>query len=88
MLGLAFLFIGLMPASKSPALDLLWGSIMTNTRGDILLLAVVVAVVVGLVSVFYKETQATVFHQSRRWGEIPPLEATLGCMPRLTFHQL
>lgn len=63
MLGLAFLFIGLMPGTKSSALDLLWGSILTNTRGDIILLAVVAVVVVGLVALFYKEIQATIFHR-------------------------
>ncbi|MCJ7743513.1 MAG: metal ABC transporter permease [Dehalococcoidales bacterium] len=63
MLGLAFLFIGLMPGSKSSALALLWGSILTNTRGDIILLAVVTVVVVGLVFIFYKEIQATIFHR-------------------------
>jgi len=63
MLGLAFLFVGVMPGTKSSALDLLWGSILTNTRGDIVLLAVVTAVVVGLVVIFYKEIQATIFHR-------------------------
>jgi len=63
MLGLAFLFMGLMPGTKSGALELLWGSILTNTRVDIILLGIVAAVVVGLVFVFYKEIQATVFHR-------------------------
>ena len=63
MLGLAFLFIGLMPGTKSGALELLWGSILTNTRGDILLLGIVAAIVVGVVFVFYKEFQATIFHR-------------------------
>ena len=63
MLGLAFLFMGLMPGTKSGALDLLWGSILTNTRGDIIFLAVVAVVVVGLVFVFFKEIQATIFHR-------------------------
>jgi manganese/iron transport system permease protein len=63
MLGLAFLFIGLMPGTKSSALALLWGSILTNTRGDVILLAVVTVVVVGLVFIFYKEIQATIFHR-------------------------
>lgn len=63
MLGLAFLFIGLMPGTKSGALELLWGSILTNTRGDIVLLAVVAFVVVALVFIFYKEIQATIFHR-------------------------
>jgi len=63
MLGIAFLFMGLMPGTKSGALELLWGSILTNTRGDIILLAVVAVVVVGLVVIFYKEIQATVFNR-------------------------
>jgi len=63
MLGIAFLFMGLMPGSKSGALELLWGSILTNTRSDIILLGIVAAVVVGLVIVFFKEIQATIFHR-------------------------
>ncbi len=63
MLGLAFLFMGLMPGTKSGALELLWGSILTNTRGDVILLGIVAALVVGLVFLFYKEVQATVFHR-------------------------
>ena len=63
MLGIAFLFMGLMPGTKSGALELLWGSILTNTRGDIIFLAVVAVVVVGLVFIFYKEIQATIFHR-------------------------
>jgi manganese/iron transport system permease protein len=63
MLGLSFLFIGLMPGTKSSALELLWGSILTNTRGDIILLAIVAAVIVGLVLFFFKEIQATVFNR-------------------------
>ena len=63
MLGLAFLFIGLMNGPKSAALELLWGSILTNTRGDILVLGIVALLVVGIVFVFYKEIQATIFQR-------------------------
>jgi manganese/iron transport system permease protein len=63
MLGLSFLFIGLMPGTKSGALELLWGNILTNTRGDIILLAIVAAVIVVLVLVFFKEIQATIFNR-------------------------
>ncbi len=63
MLGLAFLFMGLMPGTKSGALDLLWGNILTNRLSDVILLAVVTSVVVGVVVVFYKEIQATVFNR-------------------------
>lgn len=63
MLGLAFLFMGLMPGTKSGALELLWGSILTNTRGDVIFLGIVAFLVVALVTLFYKEAQATVFHR-------------------------
>lgn len=63
MLGVGFLFMGLLPGSKSGALELLWGSILTNTTGDIILLGIVVVVVVGLIVIFFKEIQATVFNR-------------------------
>ncbi len=63
MLGLSFLFIGLMPGTKSGALELLWGSILTNTRNDIILLAVVAFIIIIVVSVFFKEIQATIFNR-------------------------
>jgi len=63
MLGLAFLFMGLMPGAKSGALELLWGSILTNTKSDIIILGVVAALVIGIVFIFYKEIQATVFQR-------------------------
>ncbi len=64
MLGIAFLFMGLMPYARAGAMDLLWGSILTNTRGDIALLAIVTVVVVGLVVIFYKEIKATIFNRN------------------------
>jgi manganese/iron transport system permease protein len=63
MLGIAFLIIGLMPTTRSDALNLLWGSVLTVTRTDILFLAIVAVVVVGTVVVFFKEAQATVFNR-------------------------
>lgn len=63
MLGLAFLFMGLMPGPKTVALGLLWGSILTVTRANLLLLGLVTLLVVGLVALFYKEIQAVIFHR-------------------------
>ncbi|MBA7695930.1 Manganese transport system membrane protein MntB [subsurface metagenome] len=84
MLGLAFLFMGLMPGTKSGALDLLWGSILTNTRGDVIFLAVVAIVVVGLVFVFYKEIQATIFHRNIALAVGLPATLILYCVLFLT----
>jgi manganese/iron transport system permease protein len=63
MLGLAFFFLGLMPGSRTEALNLFWGSILTVTQPDLILLAVVTAVIVGLVVIFYKEIQAVICHR-------------------------
>ncbi|WP_207707584.1 metal ABC transporter permease [Desulfofundulus thermobenzoicus] len=62
-MGMAFLFMGLLPGPKTQALELLWGSILTVNDRDLLLLAVVAAVVVSLVVLFFKEIQAVIFHR-------------------------
>ena len=64
MLGLAFLFLGLMPGSRTEALNLFWGSILTVMQHDLIHLAVVTAVIVGLVVIFYKEIQAVICHRN------------------------
>ncbi len=63
MLGLAFLFMGLMPGAKTAALSLFWGSILTVTRQDLIFLAVTTAAIVGLAVIFYKEIQAVICHR-------------------------
>lgn len=63
MIGLAFLFMGLLPGPKTQALEILWGSILTVSKGDIFLLAAVCALVVGSIVLFFKEIQAVIFHR-------------------------
>jgi manganese/iron transport system permease protein len=63
MLGLAFLFMGLMHGARTEALNLFWGSILTITKQDIIFLAVTTGAIVGLVLVFYKEIQAVICHR-------------------------
>ena len=64
MLGLAFLFLGLMPGSRTEALNLFWGSILTVTRQDLVFLVIVTCILIGLVVVFYKEIQAVICHRT------------------------
>ncbi len=64
MMGIAFIFLGLMSSSRSGALELLWGSILTVTSSDLILLAVVTAIVVLVVFLFFKEIQATIFNRN------------------------
>ncbi len=63
MLGLAFLFMGLMPGARTEALNLFWGSILTVSHRDLIFLAVVALVIAGLVVAFYKEVMAVVCHR-------------------------
>jgi manganese/iron transport system permease protein len=63
MLGLAFLFMGLMHGARTEALNLLWGSILTITQQDMIFLAATTAAIVGLVTAFYKEIQAVICHR-------------------------
>jgi manganese/iron transport system permease protein len=63
MLGLAFLFLGLMPGSRTEALNLFWGSILTVSRQDLAFLGGVTAAEIGLVLVFYKEIHAVICHR-------------------------
>jgi len=63
MLGLAFLFLGLMPGSRTEALNLFWGSILTVGHQDLVFLGAVTVITIGLVAVFYKEIQAVICHR-------------------------
>jgi len=63
MLGLAFLFMGLMPGARTEALNLFWGSILTVSKQDIIFLGVITGALVGLVAIFYKEIQAVICHR-------------------------
>ncbi len=63
MLGLAFLFMGLMHGARTEALNLFWGSILTVGRQDIIFLAATAGAIIGLVAIFYKEIQAVICHR-------------------------
>jgi manganese/iron transport system permease protein len=64
MLGLSFLFLGMMPGSRTEALNLFWGSILTVTRQDLGFLIIVTFVVIAIVIAFYKEIQAVICHRN------------------------
>ncbi|NIA12696.1 MAG: metal ABC transporter permease [Nitrospiraceae bacterium] len=63
MLGLAFIFIGLTPGSRTAALSLLWGRILTVSRGDVVVLAITTVLMLCLLKLFFKEIQAVVCHR-------------------------
>ena len=61
MLGIAFLFMGLMSGSRSVAMEYLWGNILTVTRFDLIVLGTVFIVVTGVTFLFFKEVQTVLF---------------------------
>ena len=64
MIGLAYLFLGLTPGSRTEALSLFWGSILTVSHQDLIGLGVVAVVaILGVIS-FNKEIHATVCHRN------------------------
>jgi manganese/iron transport system permease protein len=64
MIGLAFLFMGLMPeAERLKAYSLIWGSILTVTNLDLKILMLTFALVLTLLLLFYKEIQAVIFNR-------------------------
>jgi manganese/iron transport system permease protein len=63
MLGLAFLFMGMMPGARTEALNLFWGSILTVSQENLFFLVIVTVIIAGLVLAFYKEIQAVICHR-------------------------
>lgn len=64
MLGLAFLFIGLMPGPKSQAMNLFWGSILTVRALDLWVMGVVTIALLAGLGLFFKEVRAVLCHRS------------------------
>jgi len=65
MIALAFIFLNLSPgeAASGAALRILWGSIFAISEYDVLYLAILSAVILGFVVLFYKEILALLFNK-------------------------
>ncbi|MGM9571685.1 MAG: metal ABC transporter permease [bacterium] len=61
MLGLSFLFLNMLDSSKSEALDLLWGSILTVTNTDLSFMVLTFLIAAAFIVLFFKEIQAIIF---------------------------
>lgn len=64
MIGVAFLILGMMPSGRPEALSLFWGAILTVSRSDILVLAVVLVAVLVLLKLFFRQVQVVVCHRA------------------------
>lgn len=64
MLGMAFLFLGMMTGSRTDALNLFWGSILTVKQVDLMLMGTVCILLVGGLALFFKEVRAVLCHRA------------------------
>lgn len=62
-MGLAFLLLSRIPGPKSEALNLIWGSILTISKNEIIILGVIFSIAVTLLVIFYKELSAVLFNR-------------------------
>ncbi len=63
VLGLAFLGIGLMKGPRTGALGFIWGNILLVSGPDVIIMAVMTAVVLGFQVLFFKEIRAVLFNR-------------------------
>jgi ABC-type Mn2+/Zn2+ transport system permease subunit len=65
MIALAFIFLNFIPghAASAKALRILWGSILSVSYNDLLLLVLLSFILVIFIIIFYKELLATMFHK-------------------------
>ncbi len=78
MLGLAFLFLALIPGPKTEALFLIWGSILAVSRADIFIMAAICFILIIVLIVFFKEIQAVLFNRE--------IARSLGIPDRVIFY--
>jgi len=64
MLGVAFLIMGIMPGGRPEALSLFWGAILTVSRQDIFVLAGILALLVLLLLLFFRQIHVVACHSA------------------------
>ncbi|OPZ59596.1 MAG: Manganese transport system membrane protein MntB [Deltaproteobacteria bacterium ADurb.Bin510] len=63
LMGIAFLGLGILTRTKASALNLMWGSLLTLSSADILILSLITAALIIFVLLFFKEIAAVLFNR-------------------------
>jgi manganese/iron transport system permease protein len=63
LMGVAFLGMGILTKTKAGALNLMWGNLLSLSRGDIVILSIVTAILLAFIFLFFKEIRAVLFHR-------------------------
>jgi manganese/iron transport system permease protein len=80
LMGLAFLGMGILTRTKASALNLMWGSLLSLSGSDIVVLALITLVLVLFVFLFFKEIRSVLFNRR--------LAASSGVPERLIYYAL
>jgi manganese/iron transport system permease protein len=80
LMGLAFLGMGILTKTKADALNLMWGSLLSLSRLDILVLSLITAILVLFVLLFFKEIRSVLFNRR--------LAAASGIPGKLIYYTL
>jgi len=72
LMGIAFLGMGILTRTKAGALNLMWGSLLTLTGADIMVLTIVASVLVIFIIVFFKEIRSVLFNRQLAWASGVP----------------
>jgi ABC-type Mn2+/Zn2+ transport system permease subunit len=64
MIALAFIFLNFIPgqAASATALRILWGSILSISQNDVILLILLAVIIIIFITIFYKELLSVMFH--------------------------
>jgi manganese/iron transport system permease protein len=80
LMGVAFLGMGILTRTKAGALNLMWGSLLTLSASDIVILALITSVLVLFIFLFFKEIRCVLFNRR--------LAASSGVPERLIYYAL
>ena len=80
LMGIAFLGMSVLTRTKAGALGLMWGNMLSLSRRDLAVLAVLTAVLLLFILLFFKEIRAVLFHRK--------LAASGGVPERVIYYTL
>ncbi|MGV8057574.1 MAG: metal ABC transporter permease [Smithellaceae bacterium] len=80
LMGVAFLGMGILTRTKAGALNLMWGSLLSLSNSDIIVLTVITSVLLVFLLLFFKEIRSVLFNRR--------LAAASGVPERLIYYTL
>jgi manganese/iron transport system permease protein len=80
LMGLAFLGMGILTRTKAGALNLMWGSLLSLSKSDLVILFVITVILVLFIFFFFKEIRSVLFNRR--------LAAASGVPERMIYYAL